>query len=199
MINRAFVVIFFFPLRKKIKEISVDFPHHMCKMHSGGPVLANFGGKTHAHCFILSFQWHEMGSKAQCMILSWEPGKHPAHQKLLQMGWERTPGQPCVPLPVVAEKCRHCLEALDTDHCSGFLLLHRMFAVLCFFTIIFDQGHVSVKSSNNTVSCSFSRLASMYTLIPLPVVMQPLDLSPTSVGQYLIIPQAYFITSLSFV
>lgn len=68
MINRAFVVGVAKKEKKKKekkeRKINADFPCHMCKMYSGGPVLINLGDKAQAHCFILSFQWYEMEREA---------------------------------------------------------------------------------------------------------------------------------------
>lgn len=161
MVNRPFVVAVVKKGRKKSVQI---FPCHMYKTHSGGPALTNFGDKARAHCFILSFQWHEMGSEAWCMILSWEPGKHPAQEKLLQMCLKRNPGRPCV-LCLQFQKCRRLLETLDSDHCSVFLMLHHMFPSLLFLiVVIFDRGHLSVnKCSNGSALSSFSGFPKIYT------------------------------------
>lgn len=140
MINRPFVVAVELKKKKKKKRkknLSADFLWHMYKMHSGGPVLTNLGDKAGTHCFILSFQRHEVGSEASCMILSWEPGKHPAQEKLFQMVWKRNSGRPCMLCPWRQKKCQHLLETLDSDHCSVFLMLHHMFPAW-FFSIVIN-------------------------------------------------------------
>lgn len=154
--------------KKKKKEIGADFPCHMYKIHSGGPALTNLSDKAHAHCFILSFQWHEMGVKHGVWSCHGSLGSiQPERSCSKWAGRETQAGLACS-----AHSFRRSAD-ISWKLLTQIIVLSFWCFIICFLHcsswlwFIFDQGHVSVSMrSNESAFCSFSGFPNIYNSVP---------------------------------